>query len=609
MKIVAKKNRDLVQLWCDAWQPPDRRPPWQWAEQHVESISYSPIAGKFRSDNSPQIRKPMEAIVDPKVRTVQIIAAIQSGKTSAVELSLSYIVANLPGPTLFLTETDETAKDYSESRLQKLFEEVAPVRQKFPANRHKRRNSTVHFKHGMSLWCLGAHNKNNLQRRSIRWLFGDETWMWPQGHMAEAEARVTAFGWLGKCVFVSQGGEEGDDTDKKFQTTDMAEWTFLCPTCQTRQPFLWENIEWDKAAKGDEGWDYGRVRATTTMKCGNLACNHIFEDSDRTRRQLQRTGDFVPQNLKASLENKGFHWNSLATMSWGALAELYLRAKDAARAGDINPLKQFYQKRLALPWRTWEEDYKLEIAPATYEKGEVWSGAAWITKSGNLASPDTPEDQLCRRLLVMTVDVQLDHFYLILRAWSHEGSSRLVWHDKVFTYDDIAAIESRFDVPPALVFVDAGHDSFNVYRECAKRGWTALMGDKRGVFPHRLRSGKTVMRFYSPRRRVNMGTKSCNVHYFSNLNVKDCLARLRRNREGNGPTWEVYEAGEDYAKQMESEHRVQKNGNWVWEQIGSRPNHYFDCEVMSVCAALMLKLVGSDSVAAGDEVDEGTQGE
>ena len=75
--------------------------------------------------------------------------------------------------------------------------------------------NTIHFRNGMTLWVLGAHNKTNLQRRSIRWLVGDETWRWPEGHMAEAEARVTAFGWLGKCLFMSQGGEDDDDTHRR----------------------------------------------------------------------------------------------------------------------------------------------------------------------------------------------------------------------------------------------------------------------------------------------------------------------------------------------------------------------------------------------------------
>ena len=64
------------------------------------------------------------------------------------------------------------------------------------------------------------------------------------------------------------------------------------------------------------------------MRCAS--CNHYFDDSDRTRRELNATGRFVVQNPRAAKENVGFHWNALCTMSWGALAELYLRAKAIA---------------------------------------------------------------------------------------------------------------------------------------------------------------------------------------------------------------------------------------------------------------------------------------
>ena len=53
----------------------------------------------------------MEAIVDPKVRLVSIIASVQSAKTTAPELALCYIIANLPGPALWLDQTDEDARD------------------------------------------------------------------------------------------------------------------------------------------------------------------------------------------------------------------------------------------------------------------------------------------------------------------------------------------------------------------------------------------------------------------------------------------------------------------------------------------------------------------
>lgn len=587
----------LSVIWSEAWRPPDRSPPWVWAQNHIQSIPYSPVPGRFRIENSPFIREPLEIITDPAVRQVCIIASVQSAKTTASELSLCYVIANLPGPTLWLNETDDDAKDQSESRLQKLFEECEPVRALFPRDRHKRRNTTIHFANGMTLWVLGAHNKTNLQRRSIRWIFADECWAYPQGHMAEAEARVTAFGWLGKCVWMSQGGEEGDDIDRKFETTDMREWTFACPQCGTRQPWKWENVEWSKSARNDEGeWDYEQVRATASMHCA--ACNHYFDDSDKTRRELNGTGRFIPQNTRASKENVGFHWNALVTMSWGKLAELYLRAKTAARRGDITLIQQFIQKRLALPWREYEEDYKLEIVRSGYRKGESWEETAGVTPKGQIIAAPYDPSEISVHLIILTVDVQMDHFFAVVRAWSANGSSRLVWNEKVLSWDEIVALQERFGIHPNLVFIDAGYSTYDVYRQCAKRGWVALLGDRRPTYVHKTRQGKSVLRFYSPRRKVALGHgQSCYVHYFSNLNLKDALARLRRNQDPErGSTWEVPDDIDDeYLAHMEGEQRVKKNGKWFWEQIGKRPQHMFDCEVMQICAAFMLKLVGRES--------------
>lgn len=46
---------------------------------------------------------------------------------------------------------------------------------------------------------------------------------------------------------------------------------------------------------------------------------------------------------------------------------------------------------------------------------------------------------------------------------------------------------------------------------------------------------------------------------------------------------------------MESEQRVKERGQWMWKQIGSRPNHLFDAEALQVVAATMLKIVGREA--------------
>lgn len=587
-----RKNA-LTTLLAPNWRLPERIPPWKWCEENVKNIPYSPIPGHFKSANSPWVREVMEAMADPDIRLVSIVAPVQSSKTIGAELCLCYIVANFPGPCLWLSQTDADAKDQAEARLHKLFSECDAVRKLFPADRHKKKTQTVFFSNGMTLWVLGAHAKSNLQSRSIRWLIGDETWQWPNGHMQQAEARVTAFGWLGKCIFLSQGGTENDDTHRKFETTDMREWEFECPKCGKYQPYKWSNIEWDRNYRDGGGRiDFAKVRSSVRLVCE--FCKHEIADSDANRKLLNSSAKFVPKNPNAPATKAGFHWNSLASMSWGELAEMYLRAKESCRRGDMEDLKNFYQKRLALPWGDLEEDFTLDISPSGYRMGDDWESEAAVGAKGAILPP--PHENKNRvRLRFLTVDVQMDHFYAVVRSWARDASSRLVYCAKLQTWEDVEILQNRFGVFPQLVFVDAGYSTFEVYRNCAKHNWTALMGDGRRDFPHRV-NGKITQRFYSTARHPLVSDRKCRMHYWSNLGIKDTLARLRSNRNPDeGSTWEVpSDVPEEYLKMLDSEQRVKKGNSWEWRQIGKRPNHYWDCEAMQVCAAYMMKLFKVD---------------
>lgn len=587
-----RKNA-LTTLLAPNWRLPERIPPWKWCEENVKNIPYSPIPGHFKSANSPWVREAMEAMSDPDIRLVSIVAPVQSSKTIGAELCLCYIVANFSGPCLWLSQTDADAKDQAEARLHKLFSECDAVKKLFPADRHKKKTQTVFFSNGMTLWVLGAHAKSNLQSRSIRWLIGDETWQWPSGHMQQAEARVTAFGWLGKCIFLSQGGTENDDTHRKFETTDMREWEFKCPKCGKYQPYKWSNIEWDKNYRDGEGrTDFAKVRSSVRLVCE--FCKHEVADSDANRKLLNSSAKFVPQNPNAPATKAGFHWNSLASMSWGELAEMYLRSKESCKRGDLEDLKNFYQKRLALPWGDLEEDFTLDISPSGYRMGDDWDSEAAVGAKGAILPP--PHENKNRvRLRFLTVDVQMDHFYAVVRSWACDASSRLVYCAKLQTWEDVEILQNRFGVFPQLVFVDAGYSTFEVYRNCAKHNWTALMGDGRRDFPHRV-NGKITQRFYSTARHPLVSDRKCRMHYWSNLGIKDTLARLRSNRNPDeGSTWEVpSDVPEEYLKMLDSEQRVKKGNSWEWRQIGKRPNHYWDCEAMQVCAAYMMKLFKVD---------------
>ena len=592
-KSPLERVRDAL---FSAWNPPETLTPAKWCERHIAEIPYSPIPGAFRLENAPMMRAVMEAIVNPRIQTVSIIASIQSSKTLAPELTLAYIIANMPGPALWLDTTDANAKNESESRLQPLFENCKPVKNLFPFDKNKKRNAAIFFRNGMPLWILGANNKRNLQSRSIRWLFGDETWLWAPGRMSEAEARVSAFGRLGKCVFFSQAGFAGDDTDVKFRSSTQNEWCFECPHCGAVRPFKWENVHWDALAKDAETgkWDFSRVRESAKLFCAE--CGAAFDDTEGTRTRLSKTARFVPQNANAAAGVEGFHWNALATMSWGVLAEMFLRATAEARAGNPDNLKPFFQKRLAIPWNEEEHDFAAEVFTETsdYTLGQDdWDleGVADAATRSFVPAGERTGDPAAPRLRFLTADVQEGYFYFVIRSWSPHGDSRLINCGMVQTFDEIAQLRDKWRVPARFVFLDGSFNTQRVAEWCAKNRAIVLMGDRvagRAFFRH----PDKRERVYAPRRLIKTsGNNVAESYYFSNLSCKDKLTELR---SGESPAkWELpSDVPVNYLRQISgSEYRTLTAANKpIWLQRGRRPNHFFDCESMQICAAHMANI-------------------
>lgn len=636
----------LEAIWRESWHPPDRRHPWQWAEENVETIPHSPKSGRFRASESPWLKEPLEEIANPRVNLISILAAIQSGKTLFAELGIAWKFVNAPCPMLVLHQKDEDAAHYWTNRFKPFCESIKAVKRLFSHDRTKTKKDFAAFVNGASALFKGAFNKKNLQGHTIKEVWGDETWQWPGGHMTEAEGRVSSYDFNALVVLYSQGGEVGDDTDRKHETTDKRNWNYRCPNCDGFFPFEWGQVEWSRDAKKSDGtYDFNLIRSSARYRC--KGCGHEFADTRFNRKAMSRRGKYFATNPDAAEGNVGFHWNQLVCKSWGYLAELYVRAKALARRGDMSELKKFYQKRLALSWEDNLESFEADLTPTNYDPLEQWEAEGIIHRLGFITTRPEPvieedfegspaaleaarlEYQVEMRgatpLRFLTVDCQQTHFWAVARAWSPDGSSRLLdWQGgesgerALLLWDDIETLREKWKIKPALVFVDNGFDTSNVNLECAKRGYTALQGSSRHTFNHRItkrdKSGQVrrtnVERYFSPVRRVMLGKKSvvARVHYWSNLNIKDTLARLRSNQDpAEGATWEVFEGvGSKYLRQLDAEHRVKdpKTGSPSWQLIGKRPNHLLDCEAMQVVAATILRILGNDArVGSGAKAD------
>ena len=566
---------------------PESLSPAEWVEKHVQKIPYSPRAGALKL--SPIQTAVLKAITDKNTRTVSIIACVQSGKSLASELALAWLIANEPGPAMWLDLTDESAKDQSEGRLQALFGCCAPVKNLFNVDKNKMRKSTMIFSNGMTLWAAGALNKRNLQRRSIKYIFGDETWLWEPGRMAEAEARTTAFRG-GKCVFLSQAGFCNDDTDRKFRSTSAARWHLRCTEC--RKLFAPEigHLEWNDEKDVDGKRNFDAVANSARLICPH--CGNAFRFSEKQLYALNAGGEFVASNPGAPEYAKGFSWNAFAFTDWGQIAAMYLQAKDAANRGDVSDLRAFYQKRLAQPWDSGDSEanalVETSIPEGNFRLRENWEREAGFDTLRAQIVPANLRTAGTFPLRFLTVDVQLNHFYWIVRSWDERGNSRLLDCGIAQTFADIRNIADANRIFPVFVGIDSGFEPERVFRFCAENNFTALRGSPKHEWTFD-RAGKT-RRPFSPREFVDCGNgQTARRHFFSNLRIKDILHTVR---SGNTEiSWEIpSDTPANYLQMLSSERR--NDEKQIWEQIGNRPNHFFDCETMNLATAAMLGIIG-----------------
>ena len=595
--------------------PPKKQKAWEWARDNIKNIPYSPVPGGFNPDLVPAVKPILEAICGPDKSLVILAMAVQTCKSLAIEASIAWRAALDPGPTMLLLPQAPEASDQMTMRLRPLLDNTPPVKELIPTGKDRdlATKTKILFNNGMSFWCLGSHPRN-LQRRSIRTLYADELWQWDEGRIAEAMARTTAFGYLGKVVLASQGSESDHDFAKLWETTDKEEWSWTCPHCDHLQPFLWGSIKFEPVKNDAGDYDYPAISETVYMIC--RSCEERFENTDETRRDLNASARFVVQNPNASQRKAGFHLNAISSMDWATLVEEYLTAKRASWNGDIGPLKLFHMKRLA-SFFTEEsgDDFSLSVGGAGYlakewedwrDDREQWREGVVGMLGGRIKVKPGPMEEAggrFRRLTMLSVDIQRDHMWHVCRTIQADGASRLLSAGKLFSWEEIHLKAEEFGVVSGFVFVDCGDTPYaesGVYAWANRFGWTCLRGDKRKQFPHKNPQGRGMIhRYYSKDSAPRIGNQKAKfrMHHFSALHCRDILQRLMQDPERWQLPDDLVEMCPEYEAQLSSQRRIKNNaGNWVWKTVNRQAGeHLADCEVQIIVGGLMCKIYGAET--------------
>ena len=90
----------MIEGFCSACKPADRRPPWQWCEEHVQVDETSPLPGRWRSDASPWVKPVMEDFANNGVRDIAVQCAAQSAKTQTAMNCACWAIAEDPDPAM-----------------------------------------------------------------------------------------------------------------------------------------------------------------------------------------------------------------------------------------------------------------------------------------------------------------------------------------------------------------------------------------------------------------------------------------------------------------------------------------------------------------------------
>lgn len=544
-----------------------------WATDHV-NFPNSDRASKFDPTIAPWLNDPLLAASDDDTTQVFLRAPTGGGKTTLMETIACFIIAQKPGPTLFIGQTDDMVKDWTESRLLPIFHECAPVRELFPEDRHALRKTTILFPH-MVMFAGGA-NLTNLQEKSMRYCIGDEVWRWKAGMIREMKARHHDR-WNRKTILVSQGWDAGHEADAEWMNGTREAWGWECKSCGQWQRYLFDSIKYnvERNDKGGVLWDV--VQDSIRVQCEH--CKAEYKDDAATRRGMSMRSSYKVFNPHPVRGHRSFEYPAYAVwwIPWFAIVKEWIEANDAKSVGHLEPLKQFVQKRKAQVWQEEVVSNLPEITTGDYLKSDFIEGQKIEGEH--------------RRFLC--VDKQRDHFWCVIRAFRIDGSSMLLHESRPLTWESLDALQQQYNIMPRCVIVDAGYDTPLVYEQCARRGWTASHGSGNSGFTH-FDNGKKTRRFVSKIEGAQAGSDGlkCAYFFFANEGIKDKLASLRQPEAAL--KWEVpKDISAEYRKQMLAEMKKDvinpktKQVEQRWVRIGGRANHLWDCECIAIASAML----------------------
>jgi hypothetical protein len=509
---------------------------------------------------------------------------------------VAWVIAEDPGPILWITKSVTEAKKLMKTRLKPMLEMCVPVKEKMPTDKSLNTLLEIYFP-GASLILAGSESAASLQSTPYRYVIMDEARSYPKGAVEMASKRVRSFTHSSKRIIISTPSKEKDVVDRNYRAGDMREPFMVCPDCGDDHKLDWcvkkekgegyakGGLNWDKVLDENKKYDFDKTLDSVRYECWNPECEKVWRDEMFDRKWISRNSHWVAGNPSAPKTARSFAWNALLPWwpSWKDQVREFIEATAALEFGDWHPLKDHFNETRGEDWTDRKRFGSDEDEAALKARACAYDPMAKI-------------DWEIRRF--MTVDVQGKggrHFKYVIRAWGHHGQSRLIAYGTTWSIEEIRSMQELHKVHPDNVALDSGAYSSEIYGYIVDSGyhWKALKGDDKYFFTE-----KGVKRFYTESSAdPAIGTsqegrvKLIPLYMWATYGAID---RLFSYMNGSLGRWEVFNdidepEHEGYVLEVTAKgYRDKENATGkVLQQIYNKrvDDHWCDCEQMQIVCA------------------------
>lgn len=514
---------------------------------------------------------------------IAIMKAAQIAGSTAAENRILFEIAEDPGPLLYITATDELAREWAEKRLEPLIElaglreKIKPTTSKFGKRATGNRTKSKTYQGGGMIYATSYNRTGTLRMQSFKTVIMDEIDGAKHSVNNEgdprkiAEARTSAYKGRKKILILSSPLLDRTSKIKKaFLEGDQRMFFVPCPHCGFMQILQLRNLKYevDKFNIIKENSVY--------IECENKECDKKIYNYHKA--EILKKGEWRPKNPNAKKNYKSYHISALyapiGMITWADLAQEFVDAQE-------NPeeLQNFVNLRLG-------ETYDDEGGAEAPEWQEV------LGLRDNYKKATIPEGVLC---VTMACDVQKDRIEAEICGFGEDGRSWSI--DYLIFKGDVAnshsgafkklrnmIIDKKLPVMPSIILIDAGFKTPIVCEFCRNSNSIfPVMGlkyIKNKMFVEKILSEFNNQRFFE------INTDLYKLNLYSRL-------KLRKDLEGNLPKFYQsfpWNYSDNYFKMLVAEKRIAiiKNGQiinykWIKKHAGIK-NEALDCRIYNYAA-------------------------